>query len=123
MGREDQPASPWLHEEVARRMEDRLQWMLKHPRSWLHWQVLRGGIEAHALLRRRYPAAASFVQQEPPQALALARAALRPPWWSAQRWRNPTRFTPARAGLPRPMHLPICTIGAICWCRLVLQSR
>ncbi len=87
-----QQASPWLHEEVARRMEDRLQWMLKQPRSWLHWQALHGGIEAHALLRRRYPAATSFVQQEPPQALALARTALRPPWWSGQRWRNPTRF-------------------------------
>ena len=84
--------SPWLHEEVARRMEERLQWIVKKPGSWLHWQVLRGGIEAHALLRRRYAAATSFVQQDPPQALELARAALRLPWWSAQRWKNPTRF-------------------------------
>ena len=43
-------------------------------------------------MRRRYPAATSFVQQEPPQALALVCTALRPPWWSGQRWRNPTRF-------------------------------
>ena len=84
--------SPWLHEEVARRMEERLQWIVKKPDSWLHWQVLRGGIEAHTLLRRRYPAATSFVQQDPPQAVDLARAALRLPWWSAQRWKNPTRF-------------------------------
>ena len=89
---EVQAASPWLHEEVARRMEERLQWIVKKPGSWLHWQVLRGGIEAHALLRRRYAAATSFVQQDPPQALELARAALRLPWWSAQRWKNPTRF-------------------------------
>jgi malonyl-CoA O-methyltransferase len=95
---EVQPASPWLHEEVARRMEERLQWIVKKPGSWLHWQVLRGGIEAHALLRRRYAAATSFVQQDPPQALELARAALRLPWWSAQRWKNPTRFeAPSRA--------------------------
>ena len=86
------PTSPWLHEEVARRMEQRLQWMVKKPVSWLHWQVLRGGIEAHALLRRRYPAAASFVHEDSPHALALARAALRPAWWSAGRWQNPTRF-------------------------------
>jgi len=90
-------ASPWLHEEVARRMEERLQWMLKHPASCLNWEALRGGIQAHTLLRRRYPAATSFVHQDPPQALELARAALRPPWWSAQRWKNPTRFeAPAR---------------------------
>ena len=91
-GQADRQASPWLHEEVARRMEERLQWILKQPRSWLHWQALRGGIEAHSLLRRRYPAANSFVQQDPPQASELARAALRPPLWSPQRWKNATRF-------------------------------
>ena len=91
-GQADRQASPWLHEEVARRMEERLQWILKQPRSWLHWQALRGGIEAHSLLRRRYPAASSFVQQDPPQASELARAALHPPLWSPQRWKNATRF-------------------------------
>jgi len=91
-GQANRQASPWLHEEVARRMEERLQWILKQPRSWLHWQVLRGGIEAHGLLRRRYPQAASFVAQDPPQALEVARAALRPPLWSPQRWKNSTRF-------------------------------
>ncbi len=88
----DRPVSPWLHEEVARRMEARLQWMLKQPQSWLHWQPLRGGILAHALLQQRYPKAARFVMQDPPEALSLVRAALRPPWWSPQRWKNPTRF-------------------------------
>jgi len=96
-GRPDRQASPWLHEEVARRMEGRLQCILKQPRSWLHWQALRGGIEAHTLLRRRYPAASSFVQEDTPQALGLAGAALRPPLWSPQRWKNATRFeTPAQ---------------------------
>ena len=36
-------------------MEQRLQWIVKRPRSWLHWQALRGGQEAHTLLRARYP--------------------------------------------------------------------
>ncbi len=85
-------ASPWLHEEVARRMESRLQWILKQPQSWLDWQPIRGGIEAHALLCKRYPQALRFVQQNPPQARAMAQAALRPPWWSPKRWKNPTRF-------------------------------
>jgi len=47
--------SPWLHEEVAQRMHARLDWMLQPPRAWCHWQPVRGGLRAHALLRRRYP--------------------------------------------------------------------
>jgi len=84
--------SPWLHEEVARRMEQRLQWIVKRPRSWLHWQALRGGQEAHTLLRARYPSAQCFAPQEPGKALGQARAALQEPWWSAARWKNPTRW-------------------------------
>lgn len=91
-GHANAPASPWLHEEVGRRMQERLQWMLKQPQTWLDWQPLRGGIEAHALVCKRYPQARRYVQQDPPKALALAQAALTPPWWSAQRWRNPPRF-------------------------------
>jgi len=30
--------SPWLHEEVARRMEDRLQWIVQKPVTWLDWE-------------------------------------------------------------------------------------
>ena len=49
--------SPWLHEEVARRMEDRLQWIRQAPASWCHWDALRGGLQAHALVSARYPEA------------------------------------------------------------------
>ena len=49
--------SPWLHEEVARRMEDRLQWIRLRPQAWAHWEPVRGGLAAHALLERRYPGA------------------------------------------------------------------
>ena len=47
-------ASPWLHEEVARRMEDRLQWIKRTPRAWADWQPVRGGLEGHALVARRH---------------------------------------------------------------------
>ncbi len=46
--------SPWLHEEIGRRMEDRLQWIKAQPRTWADWSPLRGGLEAHALVARRY---------------------------------------------------------------------
>ena len=45
--------SPWLHEEVARRMEDRLQWIRLQPQTWVHWDAVRGGLQAHSLLVRR----------------------------------------------------------------------
>ena len=54
------PHSPWLHEEVARRMEERLQWITLQPASWLHWQPLKGGTQAHALLQQRYPQATAW---------------------------------------------------------------
>jgi hypothetical protein len=67
-------ASPWLHEEVARRMMDRLQWIKLQPRSWVHWGALRGGLLAHAQLAKTYPGATAFVletgrrrAQEPPE--------------------------------------------------------
>ena len=84
--------SPWLHEEVARRMEERLQWIVKEPRHWLHWQALRGGLQGHQLLRRRYPKALCYLLQEPPATAPALRQALAQPWWSAARWKNPPRL-------------------------------
>ena len=65
--------SPWLHEEVGRRMEDRLQWIKARPRQWADWSPLRGGLEAHALVAQRYPDAQCWVV-EPEPALRPATA-------------------------------------------------
>lgn len=78
--------TPWLHEEVARRMEDRLQWIRLQPQAWAHWEPVRGGQEAQALLAARYPQARSFLVEPQPQRLAQAQA-LQPAWW--KRWRGP----------------------------------
>jgi len=86
------PASPWLHEEVARRMEERLQWIVKTPRHWLHWQALRGGLQGHQLLRKRYPQALCYLLQDPPATEPSLRQALAQPWWSPARWKNPPRL-------------------------------
>lgn len=76
-----QPGSPWLHEEVARRMEQRLDWIVRQPRSWLHWEPVRGGLQAQALLAQRYPAARCEVRAHVPQEQALASRLAAPPWW------------------------------------------
>jgi len=73
--------SPWLHEEVARRMEDRLQWIRLEPKAWADWEPVRGGLAAHALIERRYPRAQSWiVGNETRQASSAAVSDTRP-WW------------------------------------------
>jgi malonyl-CoA O-methyltransferase len=79
-------ASPWLHEEVARRMQDRLQWMAKPPQSWLDWEPVRGGLQAHALVAQRYPQAQSWVHEPQAQRAEAAHKALGKAWWSMERW-------------------------------------
>ncbi len=52
-----QPASPWLHEEVARRMSERLDLIKLQPRLWANWEGDLGGRQAHAALAKRWPSA------------------------------------------------------------------
>ena len=80
--------SPWLHEEVARRMQERLQWIKLQPKHWAHWAPVRGGLEGHALVARRYPAAQAWVIEPQSRLRDQARRALDPPWWRIERWRG-----------------------------------
>ena len=79
--------SPWLHEEVARRMEERLDWIRLQPTAWVHWEPVRGGLEAHALLAKRYPHAECFVVQAQENSAQFAIKKIAKAWW------NPTRLT------------------------------
>ena len=74
-------ASPWLHEEVARRMESRLQWLVQKPASWAHWEPVRGGWQAQALVQARYPGAQAYLVETEAARLALLAAAVKRPWW------------------------------------------
>ena len=78
--------SPWQHEEVARRMEDRLQWIRQAPQTWCHWDAVRGGLQAHALLSARYPKARCLVHETAVHCEQHAREALARPWWNPSRW-------------------------------------
>ena len=82
-------SSAWLHEEVARRMEQRLQWLVQKPTRWLHWEPLQGGVQAQALLARRYPKSACYVlQQHAPQQRAVHER-LGSAWWHPAHWTGP----------------------------------
>ena len=89
--------SPWLHEEVARRMQERLQWIVQPPAAWCDWDPLRGGVEGHELVRQRYPRAACHIAETSSSAgAALARAR-----WG-KRWASPAQWLAAapRLGVP-----------------------
>ncbi|KQP20533.1 trans-aconitate 2-methyltransferase [Pseudorhodoferax sp. Leaf267] len=78
--------APWLHEEVARRMMERLQWITRQPTSWADWSPLRGGMQAHAALRKRYPQAACYIVESSPALAEQAIAAQTDAWWNPKRW-------------------------------------
>ncbi len=79
--------SPWLHEEIGQRMEDRLQWIRLQPKSWVDWAPVSGGLQTHAKLRARYPQAQCCVVETSGARESLARQALQSPWW--KRWLKP----------------------------------
>lgn len=81
--------SPWLHEEVARRMEERLHWIKRSPANWVHWAPLQGGRAVHEQLVRRYPQAQCFVQEGSAAQTQSARQQLQQAWWKPARWLGP----------------------------------
>ena len=89
--------SPWLNEEIGRRMEDRLQWIRLQPKAWVDWAPLSGGVQTHGKLRARYPQAPCHVVETSSAREQLAREALQAPWW--KRWLNPTALN---FGAPTP---------------------
>ncbi len=81
--------SPWLHEEVAQRMLDRLQWIKLQPKAWIHWGALRGGLQGHRQLAGRYPDSACFVREAPAGREQVAIKSIAYPWWHPKRWTGP----------------------------------
>jgi malonyl-CoA O-methyltransferase len=70
-------------------MEERLQWMVSQPARWVHWQPLRGGLQAQTLLTRRYPKSECFVLEAPADHAQVAHKLIAPEWWSPARWFGP----------------------------------
>ena len=90
--------SPWLHEEVAGRMRDRLEWIKLKPLAWAHWGALRGGLKAHAELAKIYPDSACFVAEVQKERAQAAIKNIAKPWWNPSQW----RAAPVRFEMPPP---------------------
>lgn len=78
--------TPWLHEEVSQRMQDRLDYINSKPERWLDWEPLNGSLLAHRSLGQRYPQAQALIWEGGGQRRQQALRALAGPWWSPQRW-------------------------------------
>ena len=91
-------ASPWLNEEIASRMLDRLAWIKLQPQVWAHWGVVRGGLLGHQKLTEKYPKSLCFIveAQQIRELLAIKYIAYR--WWQPAGWFRPA----ARFEVPPP---------------------
>jgi malonyl-CoA O-methyltransferase len=74
--------TPWLHEEIGRRMEERLQWIRLQPKRWVDWAPVNGGLATHAAVRARYPKANCLAIETSEMRLQKAKVALTNPWWT-----------------------------------------
>lgn len=59
--------SPWLHEEVGRRMVERLGWIRQVPAAWMDWHPALGGWAACHAVARQYADSEVFL----PSALSM----------------------------------------------------
>ncbi len=81
------PQPPWLHREVARRMDERLEFIRLQPALILDWWgALGGGAE---YLAQRYPQARRVVVEPDAGWAAHSRATMRMPWWRPAHWTVP----------------------------------
>ncbi len=72
--------APWLHQEVARRMAQRLLVIRQPPQRWLDWWAFTGG--GAQAVQAVWPQAQRQVV-EPTEALReRSRQAQQPPWWA-----------------------------------------
>jgi len=78
--------SPWLHEEVARRMEERLAFIRLQPKTWVCWNPLRAGLNVLALLQQRYPQAVGHLSADRKDEMAWVQANASAPWWKPSTW-------------------------------------
>ena len=81
------PAAPWLHQEVARRMAQRLPLIRQAPQQWFDWWGHLGG--GAASVAAVWPKAARWVVEPTDALVSASRRSMRGPWWSA--WQRSTR--------------------------------
>ena len=77
---------PWLHQEVARRMAERLSIVLQRPQRIAVWSAALGG--GAELLRERYPEAGRWIVEPSSRLVEHSRRAEEGRWWRPSDWRG-----------------------------------
>ena len=67
-------------------MEERLDWIKLEPQAWLHAEPLKGGIQIHDILTRRYKGIEYFLDIVDVEHRKEAAKLIAKPWWSPARW-------------------------------------
>jgi malonyl-CoA O-methyltransferase len=107
------PGAPWLHEEIARRMAEKLELILLQPAQVVDWWSGLGA--GAALLEQAYPKA-SHLRVEPDHTWAeRAKARLPRPWWSAARWSGGDLAVTLEAD-------PIAPGAGLVWANMMLHA-
>jgi malonyl-CoA O-methyltransferase len=109
------PETPWLHEEIGRRMEDRLQWIRLQPKQWVDWAPVNGGLRTHAAVRARYPKANCLVLETSELRLQKAKVALTNPWWKVWQ-RRAVSIASLAKGLPQK------EVADMVWANMALHT-
>lgn len=73
-------SAPWLHQEVARRMAERLPVIRQAPTQWLDWWGFTGA--GAAVVQAVWPQARRQVVEPTPALQARSQQLLAAPWWS-----------------------------------------
>jgi malonyl-CoA O-methyltransferase len=119
------PQSPWLYQEVARRLASKLEVIRLQPVQWLDWGGFLGG--GAALVQASYPQAQRWVTEAVPELLARSREQWRAQaprvWWAP--WRrdiDPVRLDSDLA--PPPWSTPGMPPGVqMVWANMALHAH
>jgi len=109
------PETPWLHEEIGRRMEERLQWIRLQPKQWVDWAPVNGGLRTHAAVRARYPKANCLALETSELRLQKAKVALTNPWWKVWQ-RKAVSIASLAKGLPQK------EVADMVWANMALHT-
>ena len=107
--------TPWLHEEIGRRMEDRLQWIRLQPKTWVDWAPVNGGLQTHAAVRARYPKANCLALETSELRSQKAKVALTNPWWKVWK-RQAVSVASLTKGLPQK------EVADMVWANMALHT-
>jgi malonyl-CoA O-methyltransferase len=103
--------APWLHQEVARRMAERLPLIREAPASWLDWWgFLGGGADA---VKAALPLARRIVVEPTPVLVERSRGLQRRPWWSLRRPEADTVYLESELGAGE---------AGLLWANMVLHA-